>query len=104
MQNCSTKGEARMAASLPSLQKKLLLGIIFGNPVCVHFCALPCLESFLLKLWAWQFCDVALSKFVTLIIPAKKNVEQRKKKALSFETQQQPWGKWHFDHLSEDFE
>lgn len=69
-----------MAASLPSLQKKLLLGTIFVNPACVRFCALPCLESFLLKLWAWQFCDVALSKFVTLIIPAKKMSSGGKRK------------------------
>lgn len=72
MHDSSIKGEDRVAASLPSLQKKLFLGVIFGNPTCVHFHALPCLESFLLKLWAWQFRDVALSKFVTLIIPANK--------------------------------
>lgn len=80
MHNFSTKREDRMAASLPSLQKKLLLGIIFGSPVCVHFRALPCLESFLLKLWAWQFCDVALSKFVALIIPANKMSSRGKRK------------------------
>lgn len=38
----------------------------------MHFCALPGLESFEMKLLAWQFCDVALSKFVSLVIPANK--------------------------------
>lgn len=69
-----------MAAALPSLQKKLLFGVIFGNPTCVHFRALPCLESFLLKLWDWQFCVVALSKFVSLIIPANKMSSRGKRK------------------------
>lgn len=37
MDNPSTKGEDGMTTFLPSLQKKLLLWIIFGNPkgVCI---------------------------------------------------------------------
>lgn len=80
MHDCCTKGEDRMAATLPSLQKKLLFGVIFGNPTWVHFRALTCLQSFLLKLWAWQFCDVAPSKFVTLIIPGNKMSSREKRK------------------------
>lgn len=93
-----------MAASLPSLQKKLLLGIIFGGPMCVHFCPLPCLESLLLKLWAWQFCDVALSKSVTLIIPANKMLSREESKHSVLELSNNLKGEWHFNHLPEDFE
>lgn len=84
MHDSSTKVEV-------SLQKKLLLGIVFGSPMCVHFHTLPCLESFLPELRARQFCGVALPKFMTLIIPAnKRSSREERKKALRFGSQQQP--------------
>lgn len=52
--------------------------------------AVPCLENCVMKLQCWQFCDVALSKSVTLVIPASKPWSRGKNKALNFETQQQP--------------